>query len=87
VGNRNETGNQGFKKKVERAKQIINNQIESDDPDTVEFIKDLFERFPEIDSMSQSAWNDRWARVAKLDFTKFVMTVVDKIVRELAEKL
>lgn len=87
MGNQHKADCRDIRKKVERAKQLIKNQIESNDPDTVKFINELFERFPEINSMKQKAWEDRWEVVATQNITKFVMTVIDKIVRELAEKL
>jgi len=77
--------------KVDRAKQIIKEQVEKNDPDTSEFVKGLLEQYPDIASISDKRWNERWAGTAKRDLIKFGIkfgvSVVAKLVREFAEKL
>lgn len=73
--------------KVERAKQLIRKQVEKDDPDTTEFVRQLLEQFPDIASMEDKRWHGKWAAFAKRYCIKFGMSIVGKLIRELVEKL
>jgi len=87
VTKRHDDEDDQFRRKVERAQQIIKNLVENDDPDAIEFVTDLFEHLPETDSIDQNSWNKRWIDTAQRCGVKFLTSLSARAIAELAEKL
>jgi len=72
------------KHKVERAKQLIKDLVEDDDPDATAFIIELSEHLPDHDAMDQ---DERWLGIAKQSAIKCFTALGARGIIELADKL
>jgi len=72
------------KQKVERAKQLIKDLVEDDDPDATAFVIELSEHLPDHASMNQ---DERWLGIAKQSTIKCFTALGARGIIELVDKL
>lgn len=66
---------------LERCKEILERLLSESDPETVQFVRDLLERYPLIAEIDRKSWVERWATPARDTIIEFSTTLIAKVLK------
>ena len=71
---------------LRRAKRLLARRLKKNDPSVIEFFQLMIDRYPDLRKVDDSAWRERWHKVAKSDTLWVAANLVFKVLNSIGKK-